>query len=118
MSAMCHSRPTHRSKQRIQKDRLAAVLPKSSQSVFDQAASAALAVLRRRANAIRPPRAAMMPGSPAPTMGPGTAVNTAMQPNGQKVLAPAAFEPASGTKTSPLNGSTVIECALVVDGRL
>jgi hypothetical protein len=40
----------------------------------------------------------MMPGSPAPTMGPGTAVNTAMQPNGQKVLAPAAFEPASGTK--------------------
>jgi hypothetical protein len=31
-------------------------------------------------------------------MGPGTAVNTAMQPNGQKVLAPAAFEPASGTK--------------------
>ena len=29
MSAKCHSRPTQRAKKRIQKDRLAAVLPKS-----------------------------------------------------------------------------------------
>ena len=53
-------------------------------------------------------------------MGPGTGTgpNTAMQPNGHTVLAPAATEPASATKTSPLNGSTVIECALVVVGGL
>ena len=48
-------------------------------------------------------------------MGPGTAAaNTAMQPAGQKVLLPAALLPTSATKTSPLKGSTVIECALEV----
>jgi hypothetical protein len=51
-------------------------------------------------------------------MGPGTSVgpNTAMQP-GFATLAGQGFNalvPASGTKTSPVNGSTVIECALVV----
>src|SRR5580700_5617728 len=73
---------------------------------------------RRRTKARRPPQAAIRPGSPAPAMGPGTGANTAMQPAGQKVLAPAALVPASATKTSPLNGSTVIECALEVVGTL
>jgi hypothetical protein len=45
-------------------------------------------------------------------MGPGTWLNTAMQP----ILVGQGFTPfkmpASGTKTSPVNGSTVIECAL------
>src|SRR5205823_4221957 len=73
---------------------------------------------RRRHQPSKPPPASNRPGSPAPTIGPGTAAagpNTAMQPK----LAGHGFSalvPASGTKTSPLNGSTVIECALVVEG--
>jgi hypothetical protein len=55
-------------------------------------------------------------------MGPGTGTategaNTATQPKlaGQEL---SARVPASGTKTSPLNGSTVIECALEVGGSI
>jgi hypothetical protein len=33
-----------------------------------------VAFLRRRARATKPPRAAIKPGSPAPTIGPGTAL--------------------------------------------
>src|SRR5262245_46121545 len=76
---------------------------------------------RLRAKASRPPAAKISPGRPAPTTGPGTGVtwlNTATQPNGQAVLVPLGLVPASGTKTSPLNGSTVIEWALEVVGRL
>jgi hypothetical protein len=77
---------------------------------------------RRLHQPSRPPLAKISPGRPAPAMGPGTP-NTAMQ-SGFAKLAGQGFTPmgpavpASATKTSPLNGSTVIECALVVAGRL
>jgi hypothetical protein len=43
-----------------------------------------------------------------------------MQPGFAKLAGQgfSALVPASGTKTSPLNGSTVIECALVVAGSM
>ena len=40
-----------------------------------------------------------------------------MQPKGQAVFVTVRVVPASGTKTLPFNGSTVIECALEVAGR-
>jgi hypothetical protein len=40
---------------------------------------------------------------------------TAMQPNGQTASGTVRVLPASGTKTSPLNGSTAIECGLDSD---
>lgn len=40
MSAPCHSRPVHRSKQHVQEDRLAAVLPIRVQRVIRRLASA------------------------------------------------------------------------------
>src|SRR5690242_6616149 len=43
------------------------------------------------------------------------AANTAMQPRGQNVFGTVAVLPASGTKTSPLNGSTAMECGLESD---